>query len=46
MQGLWNLEEFSCNSKKWNNETKNAGEYNSLAWGKYMVVLEELGVSV
>ena len=41
-----NLEEFSCNLKKWDSETKNAGEYNSLPRGKYMVVLEELGVSV
>lgn len=43
---LRKLEEFSCNLKKWNSETKNAGEYNSLAPDKYMVVLEELGVSV
>ena len=41
-----NLEEFSSNLRKWNSETKNVGEYNSLARGKYMVVFEELGVSV
>ena len=39
------LEEFSSNLKKWNSETKNAREYNSSAWGKYMVVMEELAVN-
>ena len=26
---LRKFEEFSCNLKKWDSETKNAGEYNS-----------------